>query len=191
MFPVLNMTPEQLRSKIATEGWDEEFVDKAIENATIGENDVYSTNLSLQDEILRDDDETIRIVYCYQRLLDEDNIPGIYCTVFCNEVPDLYAKHTLMDYGHGGYPFVVSTFERNFKKALRLPLHPRSRGSVPASHQSRDGREHRQAKPRHGPPGRTPARPRALEVGAGGKSTLPHSWRDSFRRYPALRCRIS
>ena len=120
MFHVLNMTPEQLRSKIASEGWDEEFVDKAIENATIGENDVYTNNLSLEDEILRDDDETIRIVYCYQRLLDEDNIPGIYCTVFCNEVPDLYAKHTLMDYAHGGYPFVVSTFEKTSKKTLRL-----------------------------------------------------------------------
>ena len=116
VFHVLNMTPEQLRSKIASEGWDEEFVDKAIENATIGENDVYTNNLSLEDEILRDDDETIRIVYCYQRLLDEDNIPGIYCTVFCNEVPDLYAKHTLMDYAHGGYPFVVSTFEKTSKR---------------------------------------------------------------------------
>ncbi len=112
VFHVLNMTPEQIRSKIASEGWDEEFVDKAIENATIGENDVYTNNLSLEDEILRDDDETIRIVYCYQRLLDEDNIPGIYCTVFCNEVPDLYAKHTLMDYAHGGYPFVVSTLAK-------------------------------------------------------------------------------
>lgn len=116
VFHVLNMTPEQIRSKIASEGWDEEFVDKAIENATVGENDVYTHNLSLEDEILRDDDETIRIVYCYQRLLDEDNIPGIYCTVFCNEVPDLYAKHTLMDYAHGGYPFVVSTFEKTSKR---------------------------------------------------------------------------
>ena len=116
VFHVLNMTPEQIRSKIASEGWDEEFVDKAIENATIGENDVYTNNLSLEDEILRDDDETIRVVYCYQRLLDEDNIPGIYCTVFCNEVPDLYAKHTLMDYAHGGYPFVVSTFEKTSKR---------------------------------------------------------------------------
>ena len=116
VFHVLNMTPEQIRSKIASEGWDKEFVDKAIENATVGENDVYTHNLSLEDEILRDDDETIRIVYCYQRLLDEDNIPGIYCTVFCNEVPDLYAKHTLMDYAHGGYPFVVSTFEKTSKR---------------------------------------------------------------------------
>jgi hypothetical protein len=116
VFHVLNMTPEQLRSKIQTEGWSEEFVDKAIESATVGENDVYTHNLSLQDEILRDDDETIRIVYCYQRLLDEDDIPGIFCTVFCNEVPDLYAKHTLMDYGHGGYPFVVSTYEKTSKR---------------------------------------------------------------------------
>ena len=41
---------------------------------------------------------------------------SIYCTVFCNEVPDLYAKHTLMDYAHGGYPFVVSTFEKTSKR---------------------------------------------------------------------------
>ena len=116
VFHVLNMTPEQLRAKIHTENWDEEFVEKAIESANVGENDVYTHNLSLQDEILRDDDETIRIVYCYQRLLDEDDVPGIYCTVFCNEVADLYAKHTLMDYGHGGYPFIVSTYEKTSKR---------------------------------------------------------------------------
>ena len=33
VFHVLHMTPEQLRAKIASEGWDEEFVEKAMELA--------------------------------------------------------------------------------------------------------------------------------------------------------------
>ena len=116
VFHVLNMTPEQLRSKINTEGWDEEFVDKAIELAQRGDTDTQINNLRLQDEVIRNDDETIRVIYCYQRLLDEDDIPGIFCTIFCENVPDVFAKHQLLDYSHGKYPFVVSTFEKTSKR---------------------------------------------------------------------------
>ena len=59
---------------------------------------------------------TSKIVYAYQRLLDEDNAPGIYCTVFYPRITDSYAKHQLMDYAHGKYPFVVSTYERTSKR---------------------------------------------------------------------------
>ncbi len=116
VFHVLNMTPEQLRSKINTEGWDEEFVDKAIELAQRGDTDTQINNLRLQDEVIRNDDETIRVIYCYQRLLDEDDVPGIFCTIFCENVPDVFAKHQLLDYGHGKYPFVVTTYEKTSKR---------------------------------------------------------------------------
>ena len=116
VFHVINMTPEQLRAKINTEGWDEEFVDKAIELAQQGEVDPVINNLRLQEEVIRNDDETIRVIYCYQRLLDEDDIPGIFCTIFCDRVPEVYAKHQLLDYGHGKYPFVVSTYEKTSKR---------------------------------------------------------------------------
>lgn len=116
VFHVINMTPEQLRSKINTEGWDEEFVDSAIELSQRGESDTPINNLRLQEEVIRDDDDTIRIVYCYQRLLDEDDVPGIYCTILHDRVPELYAKHQLLDYSHGKYPFVVSTFEKTSKR---------------------------------------------------------------------------
>lgn len=116
MFHVINMTPEQLRAKINTEGWSEEFVEQAIELSQRGESDTPINNLRLQEEVIRDDDDTIRIIYCYQRLLDEDDIPGIYCTILHDRVPELYAKHQLLDYGHGKYPFVVTTFEKTSKR---------------------------------------------------------------------------
>ena len=116
VFHVLHMTPEQLRAKISTEGWDEEFVEKAMELAQYTQRDDTLYNVRQMDEVIRDDDETIRIVYCYQRLLDEDDIPGIYCTIMHPDVPDLYAKHELLDYAHGKYPFVITKYEQTSKR---------------------------------------------------------------------------
>ncbi len=116
VFHVLHMTPEQLRAKIASEGWDEEFVEKAMELSQYTQRDDTLYNVRQMDEVIRDDDETIRIVYCYQRLLDEDDIPGIYCTIMHPDVPDLYAKHELLDYAHGKYPFVITKYEQTSKR---------------------------------------------------------------------------
>jgi hypothetical protein len=118
VFHAVSMTPEQLRAKISTEKWSEEFVDAAIELAGKGEdNDENLYQLRESDEFTRDNENSlIRIVYCYQRLLDEDNIPGIYCTILHPQISDLYAKHQLLDYAHGQYPFVVTQIERTSKK---------------------------------------------------------------------------
>ena len=118
MFHAVSMTPEQLRSKISTENWSEEFVDAAIELAGKGEDtDENVYRLREDDEFTRDyENSLVRIVYCYQRLLDEDNIPGLYCTILHPNISDLYAKHQLLDYAHGQYPFVVTTIERTSKK---------------------------------------------------------------------------
>jgi hypothetical protein len=116
VFHVLHMTPEQLRAKISSEGWDEEFVEKAMELSQHSQRDDTLYNVRQMDEAIRDDDETIRIVYCYQRLLDEDDVPGIYCTILHPDVPDLYAKHELLDYAHGKYPFVITKYEQTSKR---------------------------------------------------------------------------
>lgn len=116
VFHVLHMTPEQLRAKISSEGWNEEFVEKAMELSQNTQRDDTLYNIRQMDEAIRDDDETIRIVYCYQRLLDEDGIPGIYCTILHPDVPDLYAKHDLLDYAHGKYPFVITKYEQTSKR---------------------------------------------------------------------------
>ena len=116
VFHVVNMTPEQIRTKIKSEGWSEEFVDKVIELANNAQTDDNLYNIREQDQFVRSDDQYVRLVYCYQRLLDEDGIPGLYCTIMHPDVSELYAKHQLLDYAHGKYPFVVTTLEKTSKR---------------------------------------------------------------------------
>jgi hypothetical protein len=101
-------------------------VDAAIELAGQGEDaDENIYQLRDDDEFTRTDDNSlVRIVYCYQRLLDEDNVPGIYCTIYHANISDLYAKHQLLDYQHGQYPFVVTTLEKTDKKLYSSRSYP-------------------------------------------------------------------
>lgn len=124
VFHVVNMTPEQIRSKINSENWDEDFVDQVVEladNAQTNDN-IYDSRE--EDEFMRADDQYVRIVYCYQRLLDEDNIPGIYCTVMHPALSEVYAKHQLLDYAHGQYPFIVTTLEKTSKRLYSSRSYP-------------------------------------------------------------------
>jgi len=124
VFHVVNMTPEQIRSKINSENWDEDFVDQVVEladNAQTNDN-IYDSRE--EDEFMRADDQYVRIVYCYQRLLDEDNIAGIYCTVMHPAITDVYAKHQLLDYAHGQYPFIVTTLEKTSKRLYSSRSYP-------------------------------------------------------------------
>ena len=57
-------------------------------------------------------DNLIEVVYAYSRQLDDNNIPGIYYTIFSPIAQtgeggeDIHAKHELLDYVHCRYPFV-------------------------------------------------------------------------------------
>ena len=124
VFHVVNMTPEQIRSKINTEKWDKEFCESVIDLTNNAEADSNLYNIREQDQFVHTDDQYVKIVYCYQRLLDEDNIPGIYCTVFHPDVSESYAKHQLMDYAHGKYPFQVTTLEKTSKRLYSSRSYP-------------------------------------------------------------------
>lgn len=124
-FHVIPMTPEEIKSRGEKEGWDEEFVEAASElSGTRVMDDVqfYRQEENYQMEDYNDD--TVRIVYCYQRLLDEDNVPGIYCTIFAYGVPELYGKHYLLDYAHGEFPFTVTPLERTTKRLYGSRSYP-------------------------------------------------------------------
>ena len=124
VFHVINMTPEQIRSKINSEKWDKEFCESVIDLTNNAEADSNLYNIREQDQFVHTDDQYVKIVYCYQRLLDEDNIPGIYCTVFHPDVTESYAKHQLMDYAHGKYPFQVTTLEKTSKRLYSSRSYP-------------------------------------------------------------------
>lgn len=123
------MTPEQIREKVITEGWDKDYVDYIIERCrdTTGGG---GTGLEV-NEIRYAQDRTgltgsdigkglVEVIKGYRRLSDEDGVPGIYCTIFCptahaegaNAEDIGYAKHELLGYRHGLYPFVAFQRER-------------------------------------------------------------------------------
>lgn len=117
IFRVQYFSPEQLRSFINSDGWDEEWVEAAIEkckgqqialqqnefNQTISRSFIYNQQRMT---------DLVGVVYAYQRLSDEEGIPGIYLTIFNPQLPPDkdqpgYAKHGLLGFAHGEYPFVL------------------------------------------------------------------------------------
>lgn len=109
---------EQLRGFVHTDEWDAEWVEAAIKSCrgkmlTLDIND-YNQSIArsfvYQDQTSND---LVGVVYGYQRLSDEDGVPGIFLTIFSPILPpepgmhDGYAKHGLLGYAHGKYPFVL------------------------------------------------------------------------------------
>lgn len=111
------LTEVELRAKVAAEGWDEAFVEAAA--ATQGRQQWLTNDFAAIQPpdinpvgVLRTD-HLIEIVHAYTRQLNDKGVPGIYYTVFSALVAsDLYAKHELLDYAHGKYPFVEYRAER-------------------------------------------------------------------------------
>lgn len=128
--------PEQAREKVLSEGWDGDYVENAIKVAV----NVYTAtpNFTVPTNEVRYSEQRVGLtggelgrglvefVYGYERLSDEDGVPGIYCTVFCpachQNIPEStgpnYAKHELLGYRHGLYPFVPFSFEKLSKLLL-------------------------------------------------------------------------
>ena len=110
------MTEVELREMIKTADWDEAFVEEAAQ--TTGMSDWYSepnlipstTNIG---NTLERADNLVEIVYAYNRQIGPNGVPCIYYTVFCpNAREEIFAKHEMLDYAHGLYPFVEYRRER-------------------------------------------------------------------------------
>lgn len=118
------VTPQELENKIATEGWDESFVELIIDRyrgVNIDTTDIEQEGRRLLGRNSYEAEELIEIVYGYQRLIDkEDGSEGIYCTVFHHEfsgdgdVPG-YAKFELLN-GYEDYPVVVTKLSEDSKR---------------------------------------------------------------------------
>ena len=114
-------TETELRDKIITEGFNEEFVEQVLEKTEavsgVPQYDQRSPirlgELLVGQGVEGDYDNLYEIFYAYQRVYDEDtNVPAIYCTAFSSHVPDSYGKHEILNYGHNQMPFVLFSRER-------------------------------------------------------------------------------
>ena len=110
------MTEVDLREMIKTEGWDEKWVDEAAltagKSAWYADPNLIPTTTNITDTLNRADN-LIEVVYAYTRQIGENGTPCIYYTVFCPHTrEESYAKHEMLDYAHGEYPFVEFRRER-------------------------------------------------------------------------------
>lgn len=122
IYRVHYFSPEQLRAFGNTDGWDKVWIEKAIKTCKgkmisimpeqyaqpLSRNFIYNNTERFTDKI--------GVVYAYQRLSDEDGVPGIYLTIFNPGLAPTtdaegkqpgYAKHGLYGDSGGEMPFVL------------------------------------------------------------------------------------
>jgi hypothetical protein len=109
------MSEVELREKITTEGWNPDWVDRALQS--LGKSSTFyninllpTTNMLVYNGI--NYTNMVEVVYCYTKSMD-GNAPAIFYTVICpqaasNRAEDTssWAIHERLDYAHGEYPFV-------------------------------------------------------------------------------------
>jgi hypothetical protein len=118
-------TAQELENKVLTDGWDEDFVQKVIQDYSgVNIDSIESEQEHRRSDLYRDNayeaDELIELVHCYQRLVDpEDGCEGIYCTVFhrdfSSETEQDYAKFELLN-GYDDYPVIVTRLSEETKR---------------------------------------------------------------------------
>jgi hypothetical protein len=122
--------PEAAREKVISEGWNSDYVEHAIKTCLGNVNSSPEFVVPGNEGRWADDRVglngmelgrgLLEFIYGYERLSDDDGVPGIYCTVFCpgchmdsNSADEIgYAKHELLGYRHGLYPFVDFPLEK-------------------------------------------------------------------------------
>ena len=117
IYRIQYFTPEKLRSLVRTDGWDEAWVEEAIEKCrgkllNIAQSEYDRASARSFTFSQQTTTGLVGVVYAYQRLSDSDGVPGIYLTIFHPDLPptlghDGYAKYGLLGYAHGQYPFVL------------------------------------------------------------------------------------
>lgn len=116
------LTETDLTARAKGYAYDPQWVDQVIETQRgklVLDPSEYAANRNVA--FGRGDADTrnlFEIITAYERLYDEDEVPGIWNTVFC---PGLNratggaatsAKHELLDYAHGQFPIVEFALER-------------------------------------------------------------------------------
>ena len=143
------MTAQEIRNKVATEGWNRDWADYIIEKCAASGNDDPRTNTTTTRRSVEGTTELYWVVYGYQRLIsEEDDSEGIYCTVFHPEYTGkngetAYAKFELLN-GYDDYPFVVTKLSEDNKRLYEVDTIPEQlRGSQMQVKVERDSRADR------------------------------------------------
>ena len=127
IFHRIYMTPEELRAKVVSEGWDEAWVEEAIKTTvgqqpdSINSNNTTSRNngtqRTLTDNVLDNNSGFISVVYAYEKATTEDGVPGVFVTAMHPNIEG-WGWSQLLDYPKARYPFVAFPREYRTKRLL-------------------------------------------------------------------------
>jgi hypothetical protein len=117
-----------LRAAAKVNGWSPAWVEAAVKRkgaqstwtGTAGDSGLNATTATFTTlEQQQTGHNLIEVITCYQRQLDEDDIPAINYTVFHADIKEddktkkpLYAKHDRLNYKHKKLPFAFGCRER-------------------------------------------------------------------------------
>ena len=103
------LTPYRLREYVLVEGWNKRWADEVIEKSLDRrESERADEQLDSKGLVQYDhkDRHTVEIIRCYRRLSGPNGVPGIYETIFSDDVKDSYGYHGLRsDRLRNRYPF--------------------------------------------------------------------------------------
>jgi len=121
IFRRVFMTEMEIRSMAEREDWSQEFVEQAVSVAGLRSN-FHDPNIlpaaTLINYQINRQMHMIEVVYAYSKLLDENNVQSVYCTIFCPRAgSEVFASHKILGYAHNEYPFIIYRRER-----LRRPI---------------------------------------------------------------------
>ena len=146
------ITEAELRARVRTDDYDEKWVEEVKNHRGQGSSILSmptgtggSVSQAMQpkthsNQVVSPDGSLCEVIHAYHRAVDEDNVPGVYVTTFSPAVTKdargnaIYAKHELVDYPHGEYPFVGGAREhwcRRFTSSRGVP-------EIIFTHQNRD-----------------------------------------------------
>lgn len=130
------MTAQELESKVASDGWDKDWVEEVMEMCATSNdlNNPRSTTTQTRNSASSTAEELYEVIYAYQRLIsEEDRSEGIYCSVFCPRLIKSrkktsskdrdYAKFELLN-GYDDYPFIVTKLGEDNKLLYELATIP-------------------------------------------------------------------
>ena len=116
-------TPEEVRNKVLSDGWDEEWADELIDRGGGQYPDSSDTSRlgdlthSYDQQAVTNYDGLLKVVVAYRKETDEDNVPVCSRTIFSQRVEG-HASHEVMGYDPVRYPFVVITREQLSSRLL-------------------------------------------------------------------------
>jgi len=104
----------ELHERTITEGWDPKFVEEVLKHDGASGFPTYnlgevSGDYSIENartQTKEDYKGLFEILTAFQRLSNDDSVPGIFMTTFHHAVDMTAKERELLDYKHGKYPFV-------------------------------------------------------------------------------------